>query len=122
MRMWTWVAFISFLLAFFVTHHLSKTEHNPPIGAYIAVMGLVAACVTFRKEPSRIEKALWIGVMTILMFAEIKNLYVADANQAATFGAISNALATTASSLQSTAADMKESLAQTTGGDSYIYS
>jgi hypothetical protein len=73
--------------------------HNPPVGVYIAIMGLVAACVSLRKEPSRIEKFLWIIVMTVLMVAEIRNLYIADADQVAKFTQISYALDATKNGL-----------------------
>jgi hypothetical protein len=128
MRMWPWVAFASCLLALLITNHLSKTEHNPPVGAYIAVMGLVAACVTFRKEPSRTEKALWIGVMTILMVAEIRNLYVADNEQLKKFSTIKDGLTLanqglvkTKEGLDGTLKALDTLLGETTGRDSYIY-
>jgi hypothetical protein len=65
-------------------------------------MGLVAACVTFRKEPSRVEKSLWIIVMTFLMVAEIRNLYSADADQVAKFEKTSGALEATKEGLEAT--------------------
>lgn len=121
MRIWPLLAFFSCLLAFFITNHLHKTGHNPPVGVYIAIMGPVAACVTFRKEPSRIEKALWIVVMTVLMVAEIRNLYIADSDQLKKFTTITDGLVKTKEGLDETAGLLKNLWGETTGGDSYLW-
>jgi hypothetical protein len=81
--------------------------YHPPVGVYIAIMGLVAAGVTLREKPSSLEKALWIVVITLLMFAEVQNLYIAENKQVKTFAHINS--------------ELEESLAQTTGGDSFCY-
>lgn len=78
--------------AFFVPRYLLKTGHNPPVGVYIAVMGLAAVVVTFREKIRASEKAAWIVLITLLVFAEITNLYVADADQLAKFSKVSDAL------------------------------
>jgi hypothetical protein len=90
------------VLVFFVWRH-----YHPPVGVYIAIMGFLAAGVTLRKEPSLPEKALWILVITFLVFAEVQNLYVAENKQVKTFAHING--------------ELEESLAQTTGGDSFCY-
>jgi hypothetical protein len=72
-------------------------------------MGGVAAAVTFRKEPSVPEKAVWIVLLTLLIVAEIRNLYVADAHQASIFGNIQHGLEVTASGLDATTRRVEES-------------
>jgi hypothetical protein len=84
------------LAAYFVPNHLRKKQQNPPVGVYIAFMGLAAAIVSLRKEPSAIEKALWIALITTLMFAEVRNAYVEDAAQLAQFKATKEGLDATA--------------------------
>lgn len=97
--------------AFFIPNYLAESQHNPPVGVYIAIMGPVAAAVTFRKEPCKKEKAAWILLMTLLMFAEIRNLYVADADQLAKFERISDALDVTQRGLNAAARGIDESAA-----------
>jgi hypothetical protein len=116
------------IAAFLVPNYLSRTGHNPPVGVYIAILGLVAATVTFRKDPRPREKAGWILLMTLIMVAEIRNLYVADADQLRKFGKISGSLDATkrgldatANGINETAKGMKELWGQATGGDSYLY-
>jgi hypothetical protein len=65
-------------------------------------MGGLAAAVTFRKDPSLPEKAAWILLITIVMVAEIQNLYVADAEQAGKFEAIGKELDATRKGLDNT--------------------
>lgn len=73
---WVLLAALLCFVAFVLPPHLIEKGHHPPVGTYIAIMGCLAAAVTFRKEPRLVEKAAWILVVTGLMFAEIKNLYV----------------------------------------------
>jgi hypothetical protein len=133
-------------VAFFVPNHLIRSGHHPPIGVYIGIMGGVAAAVTFRKEPSVPEKAVWIALITLLMIAEIRNLYIADAEQSRTFGAITSGLQAAAQGLDATSTRLdttarmeraqfdatmaksnkllqvsKESLEHITGGNAYCY-
>lgn len=63
-------------------------------------MGLAAAAVTFRKEPDLTEKAAWMLLFTLLLAAEISNLYIGDAEQAKKFRDISDALETTGTNLR----------------------
>jgi len=91
------------LFACFAPNHLRKMGHNPPAGVYIALMGLAAAIVSLRKEPGPVEKALWITLITILMIAEVRNLYVEDAAQLTKFDKISSALDATKRGLEATA-------------------
>jgi hypothetical protein len=65
----------------------------------MGIVGVLAASVTFRKEPSNKEKAAWIVLLTILMIADIRALYVADAEQVKTFNGISVSLSDTARKL-----------------------
>jgi hypothetical protein len=105
MRFWSWVGIALCVLAYFIPKHLLKVEHTPPVGAYIALMGLVAAGVTFRKEPSAWEKAIWIVLMTLLVLAEFKNLYIARNEETKTFRDISTSL--------------ERNIKAITGGDSF---
>jgi hypothetical protein len=73
--------------------------YHVPVGVYIAIMGLVTAVATFHDEPSRVEKFGWILFATALMVAEIRNLYVADREQAHTFSAISESMGATKTGL-----------------------
>lgn len=81
---------------------------RPPVGVYIAVMGLVAAFMAARKDPTGFEKFLWIGLMTILMCVEIANLYRTSDEQARIFSKISGDLDTTKQGLQTTANSLRE--------------
>jgi hypothetical protein len=65
-------------------------------------MGGLAAAVTFRKDPSLKEKAAWIVLITLVMVAEVRNLYVADREQAATFSKINSDLERTGEGLNKT--------------------
>lgn len=129
------IALLSCLLAFFATNYLFANHIPIPVGVYIAVLGLAAAAVTLRKEPNPIEKAVWIVLLTILMVAEIRNLYIAENEQAVKFKETSDALKetkkgldlanrnleATAETLEGTAKGIKELWAETTGGDGYLY-
>jgi hypothetical protein len=83
---------------------------SPPVGVYIAIMGLVIALMALPKEPSGIEKFLWIIVITGLMFAEITKLYRADVAQTQTFQSILCSLKATDEGLQATARGIKEAV------------
>lgn len=89
--------------AFLVPMYLLKNGHNPPVGVYIAIMGGAAAYVTFRENLRPTEKAAWIFLITLLIVAEIRNLYVADAEQVSKFAKISEALDETSRGLDATA-------------------
>lgn len=89
---WTLLAILLWIPAFFVPRYLSSSEHNPPVGVYVAIMGVVAAAVAFRKEPAPREKAAWILLITLFMFAEARNLYVDDDKRAKTFADIERGL------------------------------
>jgi hypothetical protein len=81
---------------------IRRWGHHPPVGTYIAILGLLAAAVTLRKDPPLSEKAIWILLMATLMVAEIRNLYIADKEQAATFSAIEGKLEATRNGLDKT--------------------
>lgn len=85
---WTALAVCLCPTAYFIPRYLSEAGHHPPVGTYIAVLGGLAAAVTFRKEPSVGEKAAWIVLISLLAVAEIRNLYVVDKEQTATFSTI----------------------------------
>jgi hypothetical protein len=141
----TLIVFSLCVAAYFVPSRLRETCHNPPVGVYIAVMGLGAAIVTFL-EPTKIEKAAWIALFTLLMVAEIRNLYVADADQLNKFRIISSELGATKRGLDAAADRLKvianaikinteqsdkhfaatmseshEAISQITGGSSFSY-
>jgi len=91
------------VLALLVPMYLIRTGHTPPVGVYIAIMGGAAAYVTFRENLRPTEKAAWIFLITLLIVAEIRNLYVADAEQVGQFTKISEALDATSRGLNATA-------------------
>jgi hypothetical protein len=97
-----WVALCLCPAAIFIPRYLIKNGHHPPIGTYIAILGTLAAAVTFRKDPPLKEKAAWIFLISMLMVAEIRNLYIADAEQAETFIAIRSGLQVTKQGLDTT--------------------
>ena len=76
------------------------------------MMGGVAAYVTFRVGMGTAEKIGWIALITLLMIAEIRNLYVSDAEQVAKFGKISRDLETTKEGLEKTARGIDATTAQ----------
>ena len=97
-------------------------------------LGGLAAAVTLRKEPSVGEKALWIVAITILMFAEIHNLYVEAERQNGEAKKVSDALDKTnqglsktltgldgiVNKLQGISTGINEAINNETGGDSYV--
>ena len=111
---WEYFASVLFLLAIIVPYYLLQAGLHPPVGLYITIMGVVAAGVALRKDPPVREKAAWILVIVMLTVAEIKNLYVAEHEEAQTFSNI-------VSGLQRTANGLKETLGESTGGDSFCY-
>ena len=100
---WALLVWVFCVLAIFVPPYLLKTEHNPPVGVYIAIMGGLAAFVTFRESMKRAEKAGWIVLITLFIVAEIRSLYISDAEQIAKFSKISDALDATKRGLDTTA-------------------
>jgi len=66
-------------------------------------MGGLAAFVTFREKLRPVEKAAWIVLITLLIVAEIRNIYVSDAEQIERFGKISDSLTETKRGLDTTA-------------------
>lgn len=98
-------------------------------------MGTVAALMATREGPNRWEKASWLILITVLMFAEIRNIYTTDREQTETFSKISKDLDTTKKGLDSTqkgieaAAERIEDTvtgvntlySEMTGGNSYMY-
>jgi hypothetical protein len=82
---WAYTALILCPIAFFLPRYLLSVGHHPPVGTYIAILGGLAAAVTFRKDPPLKEKAAWIMLIALVMKAEISNLYLADKEQAGVF-------------------------------------
>ncbi len=101
-RFFGWIAVSLWPVAYFVPQHLINIHHHVPVGTYIAVMGGLAAAVALRKDPSLWEKSAWIVLITFVMVAEIRNLYIADAEQQGIFGGIQSGLNETKSGLDST--------------------
>jgi hypothetical protein len=87
--------------------YLAKIGHHPPVGTYIAVMGGLAAVMALVKDPPIKEKAVWILLITLLMVAEIRNLYIADQEQAETFKTIQNGLNDTKKGLDQTVLNLQ---------------
>jgi hypothetical protein len=88
--------------AWLIPKYLIDSGHHVPVGVYIAIMGGVVAVAAFRKEPGAFEKAAWIVLITLLIRAEIKNLYIADEIQARTFQRIAHGLQETSTRLEDT--------------------
>lgn len=99
---WLLVAVALWPVGLLLPYYLASRGHHPPVGTYIAIMGILAAAVTLRKDPPVKEKAAWILLMALVMVAEIRNLYVADAEQAEKFDVISNSLKATKTGLDNT--------------------
>src|ERR1700688_2870558 len=95
--------FGSSIFTIWLTGWLAYYDLRPPVGAYIAIMGLIGAAMAARKEPSGREKALWMVLITILMVAEIRNLYVEDREQVRKFGIVETGLKATATGLEAAA-------------------
>ena len=68
------------------------------------------ALMALPKDPSGIEKFLWIGVITALMVAEIRNIYRTDAAQVQTFQSILVSLRQADQGLQVTARGIKDAV------------
>jgi hypothetical protein len=119
-----------------VLHHC---QHDPPVGVYIGIVGGLAAAVTFRKEPGPREKALWILGITILIVAEITNLYHEARMQEERFQKITSDLEAAIGGLNTTIVENQKHFDATmrrsdeimtgvakvfsiqTGGDSYLW-
>jgi hypothetical protein len=50
-------------------------DQHPPVGTYIAILGLLAAIVAFFEKPTTLEKAVCVFAFCILTVFEISNLY-----------------------------------------------
>jgi hypothetical protein len=111
---WTAIAIVCLLFGASLGLYLSIGNHRAPVGVLIGIMGFVAAAITFRDKPQKMEKATWIVLMTVLLVAEIRNLYVADAEQNAKQEKINEGLTTTAAGINTAVKNI-------TGGDSYCY-
>jgi hypothetical protein len=107
-------------------------QYRPPVGVYIAVVGVLAAGVTFRSEPTKREKALWILTITILVVGEISGLYKADTEQKKQYATITSGLRTSIDALNTTIAENQKHFDKTigkiddainteTGGDSFVF-
>jgi hypothetical protein len=99
---WTFLAIGLWPVAYALPPYLLKSGHHPPVGTYIAILGGLVAAVTLRKEPPLIEKAAWVLLITLVMFAEIRNLYVVDQEQTQTFSKINGDLTKTGEGLDKT--------------------
>lgn len=97
---WTVTAFCFFVVGTMVAAYFSFSSHKAPVGVLVGAMGLVAAGVTFRDDPKprAEERALWLLLMTFLLFAEIRNDHLADKAQEQKFESIRTSLAESANS------------------------
>jgi hypothetical protein len=81
---------------------------HPPVGVYIGILGLVAVLVPLLRERlGRKEKAIWTGIMFVLLLLEIKSIYQDNYERQ--------------EQLNTTLANMQKIFSEITGGDSYIY-
>jgi len=80
---------------------------HPPIGTYVAILGALAAAVTFWPTRKRWVKTCWVMVFFLLTFFEIRNLLWDRSEHEKEF--------------QSMVAKMSDTLGQLTGGDTYCY-
>lgn len=101
-NIWLRIAIAAILLCLYVPYYLAVRGIQPPVGVYIAVLGGLAAGVTLRREPSVREKACWIIAITILMLAEVRNLYVEADRQHQGAKKVSDALDLTNQGLKKT--------------------
>ncbi|MGD1106511.1 MAG: hypothetical protein ABR865_05660 [Terracidiphilus sp.] len=99
-RLWTALCLLA--AAFLLPPYLLKVGHHPPTGTYIAVMGGLAAIMALVREPPVREKVVWIVLITLLIVAEIKDLYVTDQEQTSTFTKINGDLTKTGQDLDKT--------------------
>jgi hypothetical protein len=97
-----WIAVALVPVAIVVPHYLIKAGHHPPVGTYIAILGVLATAVTLRKDPPLPEKAAWVFLFALLAVAEIRNLYVEDNEETVKFGLIQSGLEATNQGLQNT--------------------
>jgi hypothetical protein len=111
---WTVIAAVCLVIGVSLALYLSIGNHRATVGVLVAIMGLVAAAATFRREPRSTEKACWIALMIVLVVAEIRNLYIAHAEQTAKLETISG---------DPTAAvpRINKTVKNVTGGNSYSY-
>jgi hypothetical protein len=100
---WALFALLLCIPAFFVPRYRVAHCLHTPVGVYIALLGGLAVAVTLRKEPWLKEKAAWVGLISLLMYAEIRNLYVADREQTQTFLTIQTGLNETKTGLDASA-------------------
>lgn len=111
---WTAIAIVCLFLGLSLALYLSIGNHRAPVGVLIGIMGFVAAAITFRDKPQKMEKAIWIILMTVLLVAEIRNLYIADAEQNAKLEKISGDLTTSVAGINTMVNNI-------TGGDSITF-
>ena len=97
------------ILGFYFPRWAAQHGLHVPVGVYVAIMGLVTAAMTFHEKPSRAEKFGWLVFATSLMVAEIRNLYIADHEQAQVFSGISDSLTKTKDGLDATAKGIQDS-------------
>jgi hypothetical protein len=111
-RGWEILPVALFAVAISCWYHFHKIGFIPPVGVYIAIAGLMAAVMTLRSEPTKLEKAVWILLLALMTAAEIRNIYTADAKQTAEFGRITSSLSDTVAALNAT----KDGLTATSEG------
>jgi hypothetical protein len=122
-----WVLVCASVFAFEFSNWLATHSKRPPVGVYIAIMGLVVALMTVR-EPKKWEKFLWIILATVLTIAEIRGLYVFDEQQTLRNEKVSRDLDATKIGIDTATAELKATsegiravVSELTGADSYIY-
>jgi hypothetical protein len=100
-----WVLRISVAIAALLGAWCAWHYWHPPVGLYVAILGVAAAIMTLRPSQSASEKAFWILVIFACGVLEITNLYydraqhdqaehVARQNEALAFKAIADGINT----------------------------
>lgn len=112
---WFRVAAAAVAVCAYIPHYVATHGIQVPVGVYVVALGGLAAAVTLRKEPSTREKALWIIAITILMVAEIQNLYVEADRQHKEAKVISDSLEATKKGLGKTLDGLTDVVGQLDG-------
>jgi hypothetical protein len=99
-KLWLFVSLLVLIAAGTIVHHRSHARTSTPVGVYVAIMGVIVAGATFRKEPSLPEKAGWVLVATLFVWAEIINLYKETAEQTGRLTIIARSLEKTKTGIE----------------------
>lgn len=96
------VPFAAVIVVILVVVIWDKSPHKPPVGTYIALVGLLVAILSALDRPSARIKVGFILAATALTVAEVHKLYVTTNEQENTFSAIQGKLDATKGELDVT--------------------